>query len=40
VQRAFRDVHAANSHITMMWDAQATTYGRIALGLPSDNPTL
>jgi 3-hydroxy-9,10-secoandrosta-1,3,5(10)-triene-9,17-dione monooxygenase len=40
IQRAFRDLHAANSHITMMWDAQATTYGRIALGLPSDNPTL
>ena len=40
IQRAFRDVHAANSHITMMWDAQATTYGRVALGLPSDNPTL
>jgi len=40
LQRAFRDFTAANQHITMMWDAQATTYGRIALGLPSDNPTL
>jgi 3-hydroxy-9,10-secoandrosta-1,3,5(10)-triene-9,17-dione monooxygenase len=40
LQRAFRDFTAANQHITMMWDAQATTYGRVALGLPSDNPTL
>ncbi len=40
LQRAFRDLNAANAHISMMWDAQATTYGRIALGLPSDNPTL
>jgi 3-hydroxy-9,10-secoandrosta-1,3,5(10)-triene-9,17-dione monooxygenase len=40
LQRSFRDLHAANAHISMMWDAQATTYGRIALGLPSDNPTL
>jgi 3-hydroxy-9,10-secoandrosta-1,3,5(10)-triene-9,17-dione monooxygenase len=40
LQRAFRDLHAANAHITMMWDAQATTFGRIALGLPSDNATL
>jgi hypothetical protein len=28
------------THITMIWEAQATTYGRVALGLPSDNPTL
>ena len=40
LQRAFRDFTAANQHITMMWDAQATTYGRVALGLPVDNPTL
>lgn len=40
LQRAFRDFTAASQHITMMWDAQATTYGRVALGLPSDNPTL
>jgi 3-hydroxy-9,10-secoandrosta-1,3,5(10)-triene-9,17-dione monooxygenase len=40
LQRAFRDFTAANQHITMMWDAQATTYGRVALGLPSDNATL
>ena len=40
LQRAFRDLHAANQHISMMWDAQATTYGRVALGLPCDNPSL
>jgi 3-hydroxy-9,10-secoandrosta-1,3,5(10)-triene-9,17-dione monooxygenase len=40
LQRAFRDLHAANQHISMMWDPQATTFGRVALGLPSDNPTL
>ncbi len=40
LQRAFRDLNAANAHISMMWDAQATTYGRVALGLPSDNQTL
>jgi 3-hydroxy-9,10-secoandrosta-1,3,5(10)-triene-9,17-dione monooxygenase len=40
LQRAFRDLHAANAHISMMWDAQATTFGKVALGLPCDNPTL
>jgi 3-hydroxy-9,10-secoandrosta-1,3,5(10)-triene-9,17-dione monooxygenase len=40
LQRAFRDLNAANAHITMMWDAQATTFGRVALGLPCDNATL
>jgi 3-hydroxy-9,10-secoandrosta-1,3,5(10)-triene-9,17-dione monooxygenase len=40
LQRAFRDVHAANAHISMIWEAQATTFGRVALGLPCDNPTL
>ena len=40
LQRAFRDLNAANAHISMMWDAQATTFGRVALGLPCDNPTL
>jgi len=39
-QRSFRDFHAANAHISMVWDAQAATYGRVALGLPCDNPTL
>ena len=40
MQRSFRDLNAANAHISMIWDAQASTYGRIALGLPCDNPTL
>jgi 3-hydroxy-9,10-secoandrosta-1,3,5(10)-triene-9,17-dione monooxygenase len=40
MQRSFRDFNAANAHISMIWDPQATTYGRVALGLPSDNPTL
>jgi len=40
LQRAFRDIHAANAHISMIWEAQATTFGRVALGLPCDNPTL
>ena len=40
LQRMFRDFTSANQHISMMWDAQATTYGRVALGLPCDNPTL
>jgi hypothetical protein len=33
-------VHAATAHISMIWEPQATTFGRVALGLPSDNPTL
>ena len=40
LQRAFRDVHAATAHISMIWEAQATTFGRVVLGLPCDNPTL
>jgi len=40
VQRSFRDLHAANAHISMIWEAQGATYGRVALGLPCDNPTL
>lgn len=40
MQRSFRDFNAANAHISMMWDPQATTYGRVALGVPCDNPTL
>ncbi len=40
VQRSFRDLNAANAHISMIWDAQAAAYGRVALGLPCDNPTL
>ena len=34
VQRAWRDIHAASKHISMIWDAVATLYGRSQLGLP------
>jgi len=40
LSRAFRDVHAGCAHITQGWEANATTYGRVALGLESDNPLL
>ncbi|HUC61492.1 MAG TPA: acyl-CoA dehydrogenase family protein [Alphaproteobacteria bacterium] len=40
IQRAFRDAHAAASHISLTWDAAATIYGRVALGLPSGNATI
>jgi 3-hydroxy-9,10-secoandrosta-1,3,5(10)-triene-9,17-dione monooxygenase len=39
-QRAFRDAHAISAHIAFNMDAAGTTYGRIALGLPADNPLL
>jgi 3-hydroxy-9,10-secoandrosta-1,3,5(10)-triene-9,17-dione monooxygenase len=40
LQRQFRDAHAMNAHIVFSFDAAGTNYGRVALGLPSDNPTL
>ena len=40
VPRAFRDAHAVKQHFSFNTDIAATTYGRVALGLPSDNPTL
>ena len=40
VARAFRDAHAVKQHFSFNTDIAATTYGRVALGLPSDNPTL
>src|SRR5258706_7379270 len=40
LQRAWRDIHAASAHISLVWDAAATLYARVALGLPVDNPTL
>ena len=40
VQRAFRDVHAVAAHIAFNMDVAGTTYGRVAIGLPCDNPTL
>ena len=38
--RAFRDAHAVKQHFSFNTDIAATTYGRAALGLPTDNPTL
>jgi len=40
VPRAFRDAHAVKQHFSFNTDIAATTYGRVALGLPGDNPTL
>jgi 3-hydroxy-9,10-secoandrosta-1,3,5(10)-triene-9,17-dione monooxygenase len=40
LQRQFRDAHAINSHIAFNFDAQGTNFGRVALGLPSENLTL
>ncbi len=36
LQRAFRDVHAANAHYVLNWDINGAMYGRVALGLPAD----
>lgn len=38
--RAFRDAHAVKQHFSFNTDIAGTTYGRVALGLASDNPTL
>jgi 3-hydroxy-9,10-secoandrosta-1,3,5(10)-triene-9,17-dione monooxygenase len=40
VARAFRDIHAARAHIAFSMDVAGTTFGRVALGLGSDNPAL
>ena len=36
LQRAFRDVHAANAHYVLNWDINGAMYGRVALGLSAD----
>jgi 3-hydroxy-9,10-secoandrosta-1,3,5(10)-triene-9,17-dione monooxygenase len=38
IQRAFRDVHAANAHYVLNWSVSGAVYGRVALGLPPDAP--
>jgi 3-hydroxy-9,10-secoandrosta-1,3,5(10)-triene-9,17-dione monooxygenase len=38
IQRAFRDVHAANAHYMLNWDVNGAVFGRVALGLPPDAP--
>ncbi len=40
MQRQFRDAHAVNAHIAFSFDAAGANYGRVALGLPSENVTL
>ena len=40
LQRQFRDAHAINSHLAFNFDAAGTNYGRVALGMPSENLTL
>jgi 3-hydroxy-9,10-secoandrosta-1,3,5(10)-triene-9,17-dione monooxygenase len=40
LQRQFRDAHAIDSHLAFNFDAAGTNYGRVALGLPSENLTL
>ena len=36
LQRAFRDIHAANAHYVLNWDINGAIYGRVALGLSPD----
>ena len=40
IARAFRDAHAVKQHFSFNTDIAGTTYGRVALGLSGDNPTL
>ena len=40
LQRRFRDIHAGLGHIGVSWDVNGTGFGRVALGLPPDNPNI
>ncbi|MDB5652057.1 MAG: acyl-CoA dehydrogenase [Hyphomicrobiales bacterium] len=40
MQRQFRDAHAISAHIAFNFDAAGSNFGRVALGLASENPTL
>jgi 3-hydroxy-9,10-secoandrosta-1,3,5(10)-triene-9,17-dione monooxygenase len=40
LQRQFRDAHAINAHLAFNFDAAGTNYGRVVLGLPSENLAL
>ncbi|MGZ8154370.1 MAG: acyl-CoA dehydrogenase family protein [Burkholderiales bacterium] len=40
MQRAFRDIHAAQSHYSLAWDVAASTAGKFMLGIATDVPTL
>jgi len=36
LQRAFRDIHAANAHYVLNWDINGAMFGRVVLGLSPD----
>jgi 3-hydroxy-9,10-secoandrosta-1,3,5(10)-triene-9,17-dione monooxygenase len=36
LQRAFRDIHAANAHYVLNWDINGAMFGRVLLGLSPD----
>ena len=40
VARAWRDVHAVASQVSVSWNAQATNYGRARFGLPIRDPRI
>jgi 3-hydroxy-9,10-secoandrosta-1,3,5(10)-triene-9,17-dione monooxygenase len=40
ISRAYRDLRSANTHISQNWDVNASTWGRVALGLDCPDPTL
>jgi 3-hydroxy-9,10-secoandrosta-1,3,5(10)-triene-9,17-dione monooxygenase len=40
IQRAFRDIHAAQSHYALAWDVAAASAGKFMLGIAPDLPTL
>jgi 3-hydroxy-9,10-secoandrosta-1,3,5(10)-triene-9,17-dione monooxygenase len=40
LQRQFREALGIVSHIAFSFDAAGANYGRVALGLASENPTL
>ncbi|MEO9338293.1 acyl-CoA dehydrogenase family protein [Mesorhizobium sp. SB112] len=40
IARCVADMIVANRHVTQNWDVNASTYGRVLLGLPSENPML
>jgi 3-hydroxy-9,10-secoandrosta-1,3,5(10)-triene-9,17-dione monooxygenase len=40
VQRRFRDAHGIAAHIAFSMDAAMSAFGRVALGIDADNPTV
>jgi resorcinol 4-hydroxylase (FADH2) len=40
IGREYRNLCTATRHVTHNWDVNATTHGRVKLGLPLDNPAL